>query len=89
MNELGQAPPPYAPKSSTDGREQQTHISELEAPTQSLSREQAELKPPDYTTASVRSLSDAGDASTELERPQTARDLTSDTSRPPQQPRHG
>ncbi|TKA76672.1 hypothetical protein B0A55_02607 [Friedmanniomyces simplex] len=61
LNELGEAPPAYAPpppKSRQDGEEMTTTTSQYGAdepavPLQTLSREDAGLKPPDYVESSA------------------------------------
>ncbi|KAK4504182.1 hypothetical protein PRZ48_005098 [Zasmidium cellare] len=60
LNEFGEAPPPYVPKSSEGGPGQQNEMNEPAVPLQTLSREQAGLKPPDYTEAHVQAV--PGDA---------------------------
>ena len=55
LNEAGEAPPPYLPKrQSEEGRERsEGEANGLAIPLQTLSREDAGLKPPDYTERHV------------------------------------
>lgn len=61
LNELGEAPPAYAPPKTRE--EQEREAAEREGPAvplQTLSREDAGLKPPDYTAASVQAVDEPG-----------------------------
>lgn len=61
LNEFGEAPPPYVPKTSDGESGHQNGVNGPAVPLQTLSREQAGLKPPDYTEAHVQSVAaDAG-----------------------------
>ncbi|CAK3749516.1 hypothetical protein AC579_7818 [Lecanosticta acicola] len=73
LNEHGEAPPPYVPKTS-DEEGQRGRDNEPAVPLQTLSREQAGLKPPDYTEVNV---SETGRTSTASR--------SSNTLQPPQQ----
>ena len=62
LNEFGEAPPPYVPKSrDEESGFQHGHINggnEPAMPMHALSREQAGLKPPDYTETTVQSINE-------------------------------
>jgi hypothetical protein len=61
LNELGEAPPAYAPKTSEErAREEEGGLA---VPLQTLSREEAGLKPPDYTEANVTAVERRSSAS--------------------------
>ncbi|KAF2169969.1 hypothetical protein M409DRAFT_19584 [Zasmidium cellare ATCC 36951] len=65
LNEFGEAPPPYVPKSSEGEPGQQNVTNGPAVPLQTLSREQAGLKPPDYTEAHVQAVpADTGSSPT-------------------------
>lgn len=52
LNEFGEAPPAYAPKTSEERAREQEHG--VAVPLQTLSRENAGLKPPDYSEAAAQ-----------------------------------
>lgn len=56
LNEFGEAPPPYVPKASEGETGLHDGANDPAVPLQTLSREQAGLKPPDYTEAHVQSV---------------------------------
>jgi len=61
LNELGEAPPAYAPpKTREDEEREAAEGQEPAVPLQTLSREEAGLKPPEYAEASVRPVEGAG-----------------------------
>lgn len=55
LNEHGEAPPPYMPKTRDEESGPQSTSNEPAVPMQTLSREQAGLKPPDYMEVGVHS----------------------------------
>lgn len=59
LNELGEAPPAYAPPKTREEEEREAAAhQELAVPLQALSREGAGFKPPDYTETNVWPLDD-------------------------------
>lgn len=58
LNEFGEAPPPYVPKSNDGEGGQQSAANGPAVPMQALSREHAGLKPPDYAEAYAPSGAD-------------------------------
>ncbi|KAI6859649.1 hypothetical protein KC338_g2614 [Hortaea werneckii] len=57
LNEFGEAPPAYAPPKTREEEEQATfNCGGPAVPMQTLSREEAGLKPPDYTQATTQSV---------------------------------
>lgn len=73
LNELGEAPPAYAPPKTREEEQREAVAQEEPAlPMQTLSREDTGLKPPDYTHATTQAIDDPGRHS-----------LTSTSSRPP------
>lgn len=65
LDEHGEAPPPYVPKSTEEEQALQARNpgGNLAIPLQTLSREDAGLKPPDYTEMHTRPVSEATEAS--------------------------
>jgi len=62
LNEFGEAPPAYAPKTSEERAREQEHGPAV--PLQTLSREHAGLKPPDYAEAAMHPIERPGRSST-------------------------
>lgn len=101
LNEFGEAPPPYVPKSREEegGQQNGNGANELPAvPMQALSREQAGLKPPDYAETQAQPVSEdtttssttASTTPQEYQRPEaTQQPHTTDVPAPPQAPRYG
>lgn len=56
LNEAGEAPPPYMPKRETEAAMEEGGDAEPAIPLRVLSREDAALKPPDYTEMSVTTI---------------------------------
>lgn len=59
LNEAGEAPPPYVPKTAEEERLEREGGAGVTMPLQTLSREDAGLKPPDYAEAHAPPLPDA------------------------------
>ena len=60
LNEFGEAPPAYAPPKTREEEEQETvDYGGPAVPMQTLSREEAGLKPPDYTQATTQSVEES------------------------------
>jgi hypothetical protein len=65
LNEQGEAPPPYIPKPAEEREQRENSGAGVPAvPLQTISREHAGLKPPDYSEASTESYSGPGQSST-------------------------
>lgn len=63
LNEHGEAPPPYMPKARDDEEGTASRANEPAVPMQTLSREQAGLKPPEYMVSTARPVDEAGGGS--------------------------